>query len=312
MPHEIPRCQVIPLPDHQARFLIDGQERLRWHYGAQYPRPFFFPFNGPSGESLTRMGHPGAPDHDHHRSIWFAHHIVAGETYWQDQSPARIRQKQWLAYQDSDAEAIMATKLGWFNGAGREVMEQELVAALRPGPDGESVLELQSTLSAIEAKVELAKTNFGLLAVRVAKGLSAHFGGGRLTNSEGLAGEPAIFGQAAAWMDYTGQCAGTAVGGKRPARVEGITYFDHPSNPHHPAHWHVRDDGWMNAALCMEEGIVLTRGTPLLLRYLLHAHGGDLNGELAGHIARRFAASSAYRVVKSKAPHTQFAIERGG
>jgi hypothetical protein len=75
-------------------FQIDGVEKLRWHYGNEYPRPFFFPFNGPSGVSLTRMGHPGASNHDHHRSIWFAHHDVNGVDFWSDNTESRIRQKQ--------------------------------------------------------------------------------------------------------------------------------------------------------------------------------------------------------------------------
>ena len=57
-----------------------------------------------SGESLTRMGHPGAPDHDHHRSIWFAHEKVSGVNFWTDLTTAKIRQKQWLAYEDGDGE----------------------------------------------------------------------------------------------------------------------------------------------------------------------------------------------------------------
>jgi hypothetical protein len=68
-----PRCQVVPLPGKQVAIGIDGRECLRWHGGDGAPRPFFFPLIGPSGLPLTRMGHPGAPNHDHHRSIWFAH-----------------------------------------------------------------------------------------------------------------------------------------------------------------------------------------------------------------------------------------------
>jgi len=82
---------------------------LRWHFDAKYPRPFFYPFNGPSGETLTRMGHPGAPNHDHHRSVWWAHAKVDGENYWGD-----------------NTKAMMATSAGWFNGAGKEIMEQEM------------------------------------------------------------------------------------------------------------------------------------------------------------------------------------------
>ena len=95
----------MPLPDHQVALQIDGADRLRWHYGPNYPRPFFYPLVGPSGSSLTRMGHPGAPDHEHHRSIWFSHAKVVGVNFWEDRNPARIRQKSWLAYQDGDDEA---------------------------------------------------------------------------------------------------------------------------------------------------------------------------------------------------------------
>ena len=91
------KCEVIPLPDHQFQFLINGQEKTRWHFGPSYPRPFFFPTIGASGESLTRMGHPGAPNHDHHRSIWFAHHKVFGQNFWGDGTGTRIQQAEWLA-----------------------------------------------------------------------------------------------------------------------------------------------------------------------------------------------------------------------
>ncbi|MDA1231849.1 MAG: PmoA family protein, partial [Planctomycetota bacterium] len=68
------RCQIVPLVSHQVSFQIDDREVLRWNSGLDYPRPFFFPVVSPSGAMLTRMGHPGAPDHGHHQSVWFAHH----------------------------------------------------------------------------------------------------------------------------------------------------------------------------------------------------------------------------------------------
>lgn len=253
-----PRCRVVPLDGHQAAFEIGGTERLRWHFGPQYPRPFFYPLLGPSGTPLTRMGHPGAPNHDHHRSIWFAHHKVLGIDFWSDGGEARIRQKHWLVYEDGDDEAVMAVALGWYDGHDpRELLEQEVIAAVRPGPDGETFLELQSTFRPRGESLEFGQTNFGFLAVRVAKIISEHFGGGRLTNSEGQTGEPAIFGQRAKWMDYSGPVPGGDADGN--GIVEGVTYFDHPSSPTHPSHWHVREDGWMGASLCMHEPRVTTR-----------------------------------------------------
>lgn len=304
MERKIPRCQAIPLPDHQVAFEIDRIERLRWHYGPSYPRPFFYPLRGPSGSSLTRMGHPGAPDHDHHRSIWFSHAKVLGIDFWSDRTAARIRQKQWLCYQDSDTEALMAVALGWYDGHDpKELMEQQVVAGVRPGPEGETFFELQSTFTPTAESIELGKSNFGVLAVRVAKNISEHFGGGKLTNSEGATGEPAIFGKPAKWMDYSGA---VPAGG-----IEGITYFDHPSNPGHPTKWHVREDGWMGASLCMDAPRTITRKQPLVLRYLLHAHRGPVNAEIAAKVAKAFAESARYEVAKAKVKHTQYTIGRG-
>jgi len=42
------------------------------------------------------MGHPGTPDHDHHQSIWFAHHKVVGKDFWGNSSGAVARQLPWL------------------------------------------------------------------------------------------------------------------------------------------------------------------------------------------------------------------------
>ena len=299
----LPRCQVIPLPDHQSSFQIDGVERVRWHFGHSYPRPFFYPLLGPSGTSLTRMGHPGAPDHDHHRSIWFAHAKVLGINFWTDETTARIRQKAWLSYEDGDNEAAMAMLLGWYDGHDpKELLEQELVAAVRPGPDGETLLELQSTFRPAAESLEFGQTNFGFLAVRVAKNLATHFGGGVLTNSEGASGEPAIFGKPARWMDYSGPVPREG--------IEGITYFDHPNNPGYPTHWHVRADGWMGASVCMKGPLTVTRKEPLVLRYLLHAHRGGADSERAAKVANEFAVTSRFLVEKTKVPHRQYAIQR--
>lgn len=301
-----PRCQLTPLPLDQVAFEIDGAERLRWHFGPAYPRPFFYPLRGPSGRSLTRMGHPGASNHDHHRSIWFAHNKVLGIDFWSDATTARIRQKEWLCYQDGDDEAAMAVSLGWNDGHDpRELLEQQLVAAIRPGPELETFVELQSTFRPNAESLELGQTNFGFLAVRVAKKISAYFGGGRITNSAGATGEAAIFGKRAEWMDYSGPELG-----QTPDAIEGITYFDHSMNPGYPSHWHVREDGWMGAAVCFDQPRQVARNQPLVLRYLLHAHSGRVQPHRAAEIAAQFAASSAYEVVKANVKHQQFKIQR--
>lgn len=298
------RCSLLPLPDHQVSFQIEGVERLRWHFDSKYPRPFLYPLIGPSGSSLTRMGHPGAPDHDHHRSIWFAHNKVLGIDFWGERTKAYIKQKQWLCYQDGKDECAMAVLLGWYDGHDpKELLEQELIVGMRPGSDGETLIELQSTFKPSGEMLEFGKTNFGFLAVRVARNISEYFGAGKLTNSEGATGEPAIFGKAAKWMDYSGPVP--------KADWEGITFFDHPSNPGHPTKWHVREDGWMGASVCLDGPVTTTRKQPLMFRYLLHAHKGKIDSDRAGKQFEEFGGLKRYRVVKATVKHMQWVIERG-
>jgi len=311
-PKPLSRVELIPLPEHQVSFQVDGVEKTRWHHGHEYPRPFFYPFNGPSGVSLTRMGHPGAQNHDHHTSVWFAHHDIDGESYWSYSSKTQIRQKYWYAYSDGDDEAVMATLEGWYNTEGQEVMEQDVVAALIPMENGEHALEVQITFrptAKATEPVEIAKTNFGFFAVRVAKTISAYFGGGKLTNSEGAEDEPNIFGKPARWMDYSGVVA-VGQGPDRKAVPEGITYFDHPDNPRYPTHWHVRQDGWMGASFCMNEGYSLTADNPLTLRYLLHAHSGAYDPDKAVKVHEDFAARPGFEIGKRKEKHGQFSVWR--
>ena len=302
---------VIPLAGHQVAFQLDHRERMRWHFGDEYPRPFFFPFTGPSGGDLTRMGHPGASNHDHHQSIWFAHSDVNGHDFWANGKATQIRQKQWLAYQDGDKQCIMASLLGWYAENDSEQVEQEVIAALSPDGSGGQLLDLQLTFRTVNDRpVSFGMTNFGFLAVRVAKSISVHFGDGELTNSEGLVGEPAIFGQFARWMDYSGPVTVLDEKDSPNTATEGITYFDHPSNHGSPAHWHVRSDGWMGAAPCMHAALGIDPGQSLTFRYLLHAHSGGADIERSDALYAGFASSPGYVVEKSQRKHRSWDVGR--
>lgn len=309
----VARCQVIPQAGHQVSMQIDGVEKLRWNFSETYARPFFFPLNGPSGTSLTRIGHPGAPDHDHHLSVWFAHHDVDGHSFWNNNARTKVIQKDWLAYQDGEDAATIAVANQWWDEEGTLRLEQQVIASLIPLAQGESLLELQTTLSAPPnvASVTLGKTNFGLLAVRVAKDLSVYFGDGQLTSSEERTGEPANFQQSARWMDYSGS-VGSSSGDERKIVREGITYHDHPSNPGYPSGWHVRADGWMAASLTMREPIQIQQGKPLTVRYLLHTHADDLASERANIIHSAFAARPGWELKKAPRANTAWEVVRQG
>jgi hypothetical protein len=293
--YQVPRVQIVPQADEHVSFQVDGREHLRWHFSPRYPRPFFFPLWGPSGRSMTRMGHPAAPDHGHHRSLWWGHHDVAGVNFWEERGGSQqIRQDAWVHYQDGPDEAGMVVRLGWYDAHKARLIQQELVAVCRPLSDGETWLELQTTFVPVLDKLALGKTNFGFLGLRLAASLSAHYGGGLLTSSRGAKGEKAIFARPAAWIDYSGPIAGDA--------WEGVTWFDHPTNPRYPTAWHVRDDGWMSAAFCLREGFALTRAKPLRLRYGVHVHARAVDAETAEARRKAFADSTAWEVIAAKAP----------
>lgn len=316
-PYTLPRCEIVPVADHQVSLRIDGREKLRWNFDTKYPRPFFYPFNGPSGQTLTRMGHPGAPDHDHHRSVWFAHHKVDGLTFWSDNSDTKIRQTHWYRYRDGNDEAVMATHLSWIDGDGVERMKQDVVVALMPiesetGPL-EHAVEFQLTFRPGQGreKVTLEQTNFGILAVRVAASISAYFGGGRLTNDDAVESEKRLHEKRSRWMDYSGPVAVPIENGRKVIE-EGITFYDHPGNLSYPTYWHVRKDGWMGAAPGMNTDIEITNERPFILRYLMHCHSGPLDLKRAEAIHGSFKDRPGFRIRKPNngESHRHYEVER--
>ncbi|MBI1322464.1 hypothetical protein GC170_04665 [bacterium] len=301
---EFPRVQVLPGPD-DIRFLLDGRERAVFHTGAGLPKPFVHPLRGPTGAELTRYGHPNPQsNHDHHRSIWFGHQFVRQATktpagqpaqppkewnFWEEPGPntdVHIRHTRTLALQDGSDFAAAVVEAAWWAG-GQALLKQTTTYALVPIDGTRHAFDVQFELASVGGQVvELGKSNFGLLGVRVAKSISEQFGGGRLLNSEGSIGEPAIFGKPARWVDYSG-----ATG---PGHIEGICYMDHPSNPRYPTAWHVRRDGWMIASFTLADAFSIADGHSLKLRYRLLAHSGIAQPQRLESSWKDFADSTGY------------------
>src|SRR6187455_1791749 len=110
----VPRMQVLPLPGDEASILRDGVEISRYHFGKDLYRPFLYPLLGPSGRSLTRMGHPRDPNgHSHHNSVWISHHMVDGVDFWGDTGKGRIVQRRVVQFEDADDEALIQSENDW-------------------------------------------------------------------------------------------------------------------------------------------------------------------------------------------------------
>jgi hypothetical protein len=301
--HVFPRVQAIPQVG-RASLCIDGVERAGYEFGEGTTRPFIFPLVGPFGASLTRLGHPNPIGHEHHKSIWFGHQSVAGINFWEDRpaSDIRIRHRCVRLYHDGAKWGGLVADLEWWaNGSSR--LDHELVIVAEPTSHGGFILDLQSRLESPSGEpIELGRTNFGFLGVRVAKTMSEKFGGGRLMDAEGRIGERAIFGKPSAWVDYSGPSAA--------GKTDGICFMDHPSNPGHPVRWHVRADGWMGAAFNLDSAYGVARDHSLQLRYRLLVHPGQASRNELGREWETFAGLKAYSIAP---PHGQelAALERG-
>ena len=282
-PKPVPAIQAIPLPSNQVAVEWNGQEISRYHYftSDENKRPFLYPLIGPSGRSHTRMGHPRDPvGHSHHNSFWISHHDVNGVGFWNDatSSKGRIQHRRVSRFEDTAEEALIEVENTWWEigaAGNNRLLEETRTMRFRPaGKAGEWLLIVDLLLTpgtgGVNSKerqpVTFGKTPFGITGVRMAKTIGVHDGGGRILNSEGGVNEAGVFWKQARWVDYSGPLTQTESG--------GVTLFDHPINPSHPSHFHVRDDGWMGACLSYEEPRTIAADQTLKLRYGLWIHGG--------------------------------------
>jgi hypothetical protein len=266
-PKAVPRIQVVPQPYEQISFQREGVEIARYHFGPGLRRPFVFPMIGPSGLSLTRMGHPHDPEsHSHHNSVWISHNSVNGVSFWDDRAKGKIVHQRIEALDEDDDSAFVLSTNAWVDeGTKKTLLSERRRTAIQLLENSEYFLIIDLELSCKET-VTLGKTPFGIIGVRVAKTMGTNDGGGTIRNSEGKVNETEVLWKAAKWVDYSGPITNKA--------VEGITLMDHPSNPNHPTVFHVRGDGWMGASLTFDGPRVIEPEKALRLRYGLYVHGG--------------------------------------
>jgi hypothetical protein len=272
-PKPVPPIQVIPMPNHQASFQHNGIEIARYHFGPALHRPFLFPVIGPSGCSLTRMGHPHDPEsHSHHNSVWISHNDVDGISFWSDGGKGKIRHKRIVKFEDDTKASSMVTENQWVTNKGKVLLSETRRLTTMPLDNSEWLLIIDLEFKANGAAVILGKTPFGMIGVRMAKTIGVNDGGGTIRNSEGAVNEKQVFWKRARWVDYSGPIANE--------KIEGITLFDHPDNPNFPTYFHVRNDGWMGASLTFDKSRKISPNKSLHLRYGLYIHSDIKSKEL--------------------------------
>jgi hypothetical protein len=300
-----PIVQATPLPDHQVSFEVNGREWTRAHFGHGLKRPFLYPVIGPSGRTLTRMGHPRDPvSHSHHNSVWLSHAKVNNVDFWSDSGTGRIVHQRLEKLTDGDDDASATTFNLWIDEAKHQTLlaERRRVKVL-PKEGGAALIVIDSQLEA-KTDVVFGKTPFGFLGVRMAKSIGVRDGGGTIRNSAGGIDEKGVLWKAAKWVDYSGTVT------RDVKRLEGIALFDHPQNPNHPSVFHVRDDGWMGASFSFAAPVELAKGKTLRLRYGLYVHDTLTSAALEA-CWREFAKSKLDDLV-SRTPSPTIEVVAGG
>ena len=269
-----PRMQAVPVPESKLSIQRDGTEVLGYQYGTysdHSARPFFFPVIGPSGRCLTRLGHPHDPvGHHHHYSVWLAYHFINDVNFWSDErtSGKQVHQRFSRLF-DGPVLAGFEAVVDWQTPDNQPIMREIKRARVYTQSDDELLIDLQFSFLAVNEAIQLKKTSFGFLGVRMAKSIGVFDGSGLIQNSEGAVNEREVFHRPASWCDYSGLVT--------DAVRNGIAIFDHPDNPHYPSHWHVRSDGWMSPCHFLHNHHQIGSDETLQLNYRLLVHNGDVN-----------------------------------
>ena len=224
---------------------VGGDRFTSYHYAEVPARPYFHPVVGPGGALVTR-GFPMEPDvpgetndHPHHRGLYFAHGDVNDTNNWSEVAGhATMRHQGFERLTSGPVQGSFTQSLDWLDTAGVVVLTEQRTVTVYHTPDDERLLDAALSLHASAGAVIFGDTKEGgLISVRVATSMDAKEAG-RIENATGGIQEAETWGKRAQWCDYSGPVAGHTL---------GICLMDHPDNPRHPTHWHVRNYGLMTA-----------------------------------------------------------------
>ena len=251
-------------------------------------RPFFYPVLGPDGVSLTEFGKPHDPtgSHAHHYSLWIAHSNVAGQDFWSEKGGV-IANAQLELLEDGPIFCRVIQNTRWISGNIDVLRERRTITVYHAARDFR-LMDFDLEYAPAGAKgVELGKTTFGFLAVRVAQSMTPFDGGGEILNAQGDRNEQSVHLKRAAWLDQSGPIAAAADGsaGVSPPRWGGIAMMDNPHNKNHPTAWHCRNDGWAGASFNFAGPHTIAAGEKLQLSYRVHLHR---HNAVEGQVAKRY------------------------
>lgn len=285
---EKPAVKLIQEPT-AIRVEIDGKPFTTYHFadggGKPYVRPFLFPVRAADGAEVTSDQATGGGDHPHHRSIWVAHGNVNGADHWSllVNPPPQQRHVKFVKVEGD----TIVEELAWEGKTPEPILNETRTIRFFAWPDGSRGIDLTLVFTPVAEPITFADTKeAGLCSVRMAKSIAKK---PTILNSTGATGEKACWGKPAQWCDESGEVDG---------KTYGIAILDHPTNPRHPATWHVRAYGLMTANIfglhdynpkqvAKDAGnLTITKDKPVTFKYRVVIHAGD---GTSAKLAEKFA-----------------------
>jgi hypothetical protein len=265
---------------------IEGKPYTTFYFGPETTKPYLHPLLAGSGKQVSRS-YPMAEvageskDHPHHRGLWFSHGDVNGWDFWANEKTQKgvgkgtgqiVLDKLVSAKGGKKAGEIKAN-FTWKDGTGKALLTEN--RSIRIEPMGTSrAIDLDIVLTAVEP-VKFGDTKEGTFAIRLAKALEEPQTG-TMVASTGKSKEKAVWGTAAAWVDYWGTIEGEKL---------GVAIFDHPKNPRYPTYWHSRSYGLFASNIfglhdflrdkTKDGSLELKAGEKVQFRFRVLIHDGD-------------------------------------
>ncbi len=269
------------------------------------PHLYYYPLIGPSGLSMTRdfpmkLTAGEEQDHKHHRSLWYSHGDVNGVDFWSEEPKAgRIKHVKFLEIQSGRYAGWIRSSNHWVNTEGGVVCSDVRTFRVYNRPKSERLFDFEITLYASGKDLVLGDTKEGTMAIRLNEALRQKpnkFNQGKppgsIVQNTGVK-DAETWGKRADWCDYHG-----LIGEKRV----GVAIFDHPQNPRHATHWHVRDYGLFAANPFgihdFEKkpkgagNLTIPAGRSLSFRYRFYIHEGDTDAAKVADRYREYTAQS--------------------
>ncbi|MDB6124583.1 MAG: Transrane protein [Pedosphaera sp.] len=279
-PEEKTGIQIKEGPE-SLRVDINGKLFTEYHF-KNVPRPYFYPLVGPDESPMTRNWPMNSPeneehDHQHHRSLWFAHGSVNGHDFWSEAKDfGKIVHDKFTEIKSGKKFGMIKSRNKWVAHDGSTICTDDRTLRIY-NQDRVRLFDFEITIHASEGDVTLGDTKEGTMAVRLAETmrLKGKVGHGHIVNSAGVRDDE-TWGKHADWCDYYGPVNGKTV---------GIAIFDHPDNPGHPTTWHVRDYGLFAAnpfglhdfekKPAHAGDLTIPKGKSITFRYRFYLHEGD-------------------------------------